>query len=62
MIHSAYFCIHMKTWTGSYYEPPESWCELNSEYGCDDCPDRYSKEDYEYDRADFEYEDHKGSY
>jgi hypothetical protein len=52
----------MKTWTGSYYEPPESWCELNSEYDCDNCPDRYSKEDYAYDIADFEYEDHKGSY
>lgn len=62
MIHSAYFCIHMKTWTCSYYDPPESWCELDSEYGCDDCPDRYSKEDYAYDIADFEYEDHKSSY
>ena len=58
MIHSAYFCIHMKTWAGSYYEPSESWCELNSEYGCDDCPHRYSQEDYEGDLADCEYERH----
>jgi hypothetical protein len=46
----------MKTWAGSLYEPPESWCELNSEYSCDDCPYQYSKEDYECDYADFRME------
>ena len=61
MIYSASFCIHMKTMTGSYYEPSESWCELNSEYGCDDCPDRYSKEDYYNDRADYEYDRYRDS-
>jgi len=56
MAYSANFCIHMKTWAGSLYEPPESWCELNSEYSCDDCPYQYSKEDYECDYADFRME------
>lgn len=62
MIHSANFCIHMKIWSGSYYEPPEACCELDSEYDCDDCPYCYSKEDYECDCADYEYDRYRDSF
>ena len=58
-----WYCIHKKTWPGTYYEPPESWCELNpnDDYDCENCPYRYSKEDFDADRADYEYEKYKDS-
>ena len=55
-------CIHKKTWPGTRYEPPEIWCELNKDYDCEDCPHKYSQEDSEDDRADYEYERYRDSF
>ena len=54
-------CIYRKTWAGNFYEPPEAWCSLDYDYDCENCPHHYSKEDYEADRADYEYEKYKYS-
>lgn len=53
------YCIHEKTWPGTCYEPPETWCEFDND--CENCPHRYSKEDYENDLADYEYDIYKDS-
>ena len=60
----SWYCIHEKTWSGTLYEPLEAWCELNEDCDCDceDCPHRYSQEDYEDDRADYEYERYRDSF
>ena len=60
--HMSWYCIHEKTWSGTLYEPPEAWCELNEDCDCEDCPHRYSQEDYEDDRADYEYERYRDSF
>ena len=53
----SWYCIHEKTWSGTLYEPPEAWCELNEDYcDCENCPHRYSGEDYEDERINYEYE------
>lgn len=57
----SWYCVYEKTWPGTRYEPPETWCELNYDYDCESCPNRYSKEDYEADRADIEYERYRDS-
>ena len=49
-------CVYFKSWPGSRYEPPEAWCDINEEFDCENCPHYYSKEDFMYDRADFEYD------
>ena len=59
--YMSWYCIYEKTWSGTHYEPPETWCELNYDYDCESCPNRYSKEDYEADRADIEYERYRDS-
>ncbi len=47
------YCIHNKMADGDWYNPPESWCSLDSEYPCgENCPYYYSKNDYEADAAD----------
>ena len=60
--HMSWYCIHEKTWPGTLYEPPEAWCELDEDCDCEDCPHRYSQEDYEDDRADYEYERYRNSF
>ena len=51
------FCIHEHVFSGSLYEPPESWCEFEEEVSsCEACPYRYSKEDRDADYADHIYE------
>ena len=57
-------CIYRKTWTGNFYEQPEAWCSLDYDivYDCENCPYYYSKEDYEADRTDYEYEKYKYSF
>lgn len=56
-------CIYRETWAGNFYEPPEAWCKLDYDYiyDCENCPYRYSKEDYAADKADYEYEKYKYS-
>ena len=58
----SWYCIHEKTWPGALYEPPEAWCGLDENCDCEDCPHRYSQEDYEDDRADYEYERYRDSF
>lgn len=58
----SWYCIHEKTWPETLYEPPEAWCELDEDCDCEDCPHRYSQEDYEDDRADYEYERYRDSF
>ena len=58
----SWYCIHEKTWPGTLYEPPKAQCELNEDCDCKDCPHRYSQEDYEDDRADYEYERYRDSF
>ena len=60
--HMSWYCIHEKTWPGTLYESPEAWCELDEDCDCEDCPHRYSQEDYEDDRADYEYERYRDSF
>lgn len=54
-------CIYESSWKG-IYEPlddrytPENDCEYNDKYDCEDCPYRYSYDDYKGDLADFAYE------
>ena len=55
-------CIYQKTWAGNFYEPPEAWCGRGYDHDCENCPHYYSKEDYEADRADYEYEKYKYSF
>lgn len=53
----SWFCIHQHTWAGTLYDPPEAWCDYENEVGdCDSCPYQYSREDYEADCADYEYD------
>lgn len=53
----SWFCIHQRTWAGTLYDPPEAWCDYEDEVGnCDSCPYQYSREDYEADCADYEYD------
>ena len=58
----SWYCIHEKTWPGTLYKPPEAWCELDEDCDCEDCPHRYSQEDYEDDCADYEYERYRDSF
>jgi hypothetical protein len=57
-------CIYKKGWGGSRYEPSESWCNFGYDvvHDCEKCPFYYSKEDYEADKADFEYDRYKDSF
>ena len=57
-------CVYKEAWGGSRYEPPESWCSFGYDvaHDCENCPYYYSKEDYEADRADFEYDRYKDSF
>ncbi len=57
----SWYCIHEKTWPGTLYEPPESGCKFDEDYDCENCPHRYSKEDYEDDKEDYEYEKYRSS-
>ena len=57
-----WYCIHEKTWPGTLYEPPATWCELNEDCDCEGCPHRYSQEDYEDDYVDYEYERFRDSF
>lgn len=52
----SWYCIHERRSPGSWDEPPESWCELDGDCCCDECPNRYSREDYEGDLADLAYD------
>ena len=51
------FCIHQTV----SYDFSEYWCKLNhdSNHSCsEDCPYRYSEEDFLNDKADLDYEDY----
>ena len=48
-------CVHLDYFRGSLFEPGEFVCDLGYE-DCMDCPYCYTREDYEYDRADFLYD------
>ena len=48
----SWFCIHEKTLAGTYYEPPESYCELGYEECSDICPYCASSTAYEEDRTE----------
>ena len=55
----SYFCVHEMFYSGTYYDPPEFWCGsgYDDKYECgEDCPYRYSQEDFDGDRANYEYE------
>lgn len=56
------YCIYEKTSPGTLYEPPESWCDINEDYDCENCPYYFSKEDYEDERLDYEYELYRESF
>lgn len=56
------FCIHEKTWGGSRYEPPEAWCELSYDECGENCPYRYSGDDFEDDRIDYEYDKYRDDF
>lgn len=58
----SYFCIYEHVLEGSYYEPSEMWCEIDANHDCENCSFRYSKEDYEDDRADLLYDNYKDSF
>jgi len=60
--HMSWYCIHEKTLPGTLYEPSEAWCELGEDCDYENCPHRYSQEDYEDDRADYEYERYRDSF
>ena len=56
------FCIYIHSFPGNYYEPPEEWCDLGHDEICgEDCPYRCSKEDYNFNYADFLYDEYKAS-
>ena len=55
-------CVYEEAWGGSRYEPSESWCSRGYDHDCENCPYYYSKEDYEADRADFEYDRYEDSF
>ena len=57
-------CIYKKGWDGSRYEPSVSWCNFGYDvvHYCEECPFYYSKEDYEADKADFEYDRYEDSF
>lgn len=55
------YCIHRKTWPKTAYEPEEVWCELGLDNLCENCSDFRSKDDYEDDLADYNYERYEGS-
>ena len=58
----SWYCVHERIYPGTLYEPPESWCDIDDDCCCgDDCPHRYSREDYEADRADYEYDMYRDS-
>ena len=46
-------CIH---YHGSHYE---GWCDMRVDVGCDECPYRYTEEDYENDLADYKYDTYR---
>ena len=50
------YCIHEKIWVDDFFEPIEYSCKVNDDHDCDNCPYRYSKEDYENDMIDYEYD------
>lgn len=52
------FCLHLDYYPATRYEPAESYCEYGEEngYDCENCPHRFSKEDADAERADFEYD------
>ena len=52
----SWYCIHEKTQSSTFYEPPETWCELKDDCDCENCSYKYSQEDYEGDLIDREYE------
>ena len=58
----SWYCVHEKTWPGNLYEPPESWCEIDDDYTCENCPLRHSKDDEEWDQVDYEYDRHIDSF
>lgn len=58
----SWYCIYEKTQSKSFYEPSETWCELNEDCNCENCSYRCSQEDYEGNRADRDYEDYRVSF
>jgi len=57
----SWYCIHEKTWSGNFDDPPETWCELYDDCDCYNCPSLCSEEDYENERINYEYDRYKDS-
>ena len=54
------FCIYERVVQLSRYEPPEAECEIDDDHDCENCLMRMSKEDFDLNKADMEYESDEG--
>ncbi len=54
-------CIYQKSYPNISFGPREVWCELGINKKCENCVYYCSKEDYEDNQVDYEYERYKDS-
>lgn len=52
----SWFCVFDNSYPGDMENPPENYCEIGYD-DCENCPQRWSEEDFEGDLADMERDD-----
>lgn len=50
------YCINAESCGNDWDEPKEVYCPYMDDYNCEDCPHRFSEEDFYDGLADYEYE------
>lgn len=56
------FCVYERIVQLSRDEPPEAVCEIDDDHDCENCSIMMSKEDFDCNKADIEYERNESSF